>query len=240
MLCEGFDDRARRAAELAEHFNDRWAADFRSIGERYLKGYIELHLRVRIPEGYAFAILERLPVKGKCADMPASLSGFDAVSRSREVGSEQDELSVLVLPVEDMEGVEHVIPPLVRSERVDIGLIGGGEQPDVGSNGFLGQTSHRLRDGEISAFWFDGSVPCCQYAGKDVQAAALGVDDLTNIDLDASGDRFCYLEEEIFPFALGVGLGPQSVRLSLEKCRDLALKDISVAIRPLDFCSSVV
>lgn len=235
QLVEYANDRTAHAAELAQHFNQRWATDVRNIGERYAKGYIEVHVGVRLPAGNRVAILKRTVPKRD------ELNAAHACGRSGSTLNPGDvQSSVFVLKVEVMEGVEWDVPSTIRFKREDSVPIGLGKTPYLPPHAAVSQSVFRLRERKCRVGWFDVSVPRCERVDQSIKRTSLRVKDRACVDHDGLGNGLYFLEEIDDTPPLGIRLFAKSVGLSFEKCPKVALEDVYLRIRPLDFCFGVV
>jgi hypothetical protein len=159
-LIEKTDDRIRQARELVERFNNRFAMDWSNLAECYVHGYIELRVRVRVKTDIWLARIRVIDVVGSHDLDAAHITGSCGAANGGRLDGAQDheQVMMLALDVERMEGIQGVIPSLVRFEAFNDRVVERGQFPDFLAGNRLAEDSLTLADRKMNVSWFLGPL----------------------------------------------------------------------------------
>jgi hypothetical protein len=233
---EQIDNRVRQAGELAKRFNNRLRTSLGNLAERYREGEVELDLRVCIHhDDHGVLVRARFWAPcGEAAKVSTSGTRSRPPSSLAQVLCDSNQIAMLTLIAEPMEGIQHVVPSLVRLECYDGGLVGGSEFLNFPPRTFIGKTRVRVADREFDARKFFGTIVHCERVDEMIKAVSLGLDDHARRCLDLIGDV------PIVPQQLTVRklwVGRNRLDVILDENSDLTIDDIDLAVRPIWLCA---
>jgi hypothetical protein len=235
ISIEQIYDPVRKAGELTQRWNDWFRLKRLSPCQRYLNGEFGLAIsRVGInphQDGLVFRALiggEFVgPNRAKCA---AAQSEMDVV------GVNGEQALMLSRNVHLMEGVERVIPPLVRRESFD------GRPVLSGKPLYVFRTRVREHggargNGEGYVFYIRSAVALGERDGQDVEAAADAVYDRAGLGVDEKRERISDLVLEGMLAALRIEISHEFVGARFLPGFDASGQSFELGYGPINRCA---
>lgn len=240
------DDINDRAAQIAQRGRDWLSGNGRIVAERYLDGQLSAKIRflwkekVRVPKiYYGVAVIQELSTafdSNRAGSLGEVDLAEDAAIRLERNNGVPDcywrNHAVLVDDIEMMEGIQSVVPSLIRFQIVDELAELGGAFPQL-VFGDLRVVAFRGRDREIDAV---AAMPVhlSGGAGEMVEGAAHVVDRIASGETEINRDRFVDVDIDTLNAALCVKFGKKGIRGVPSPGFNSRLKILDVIECPVD------
>jgi hypothetical protein len=233
-LGEEVDNRCRKAAELAERWNNRAKMGPGNLAESYIHGEIEFDARVSINNRNWRA---RFKAITEPEDLDRANNSCSANADGIGHAPDEDRLSVFALLAEPIEGIKKVVPSLVWFHRSDDVAVFGCQLGDFLLRPLFEETSLRIGNGEADIAWFFGPVLFRESRDQEIKALALRGENCSDLNGNFGRQALNGLKFQNCAPTIWVRLMDNAVGLSIEEDGQLGVEDYDLIVRSFEFGS---